>query len=251
MKITSIFENCDYERPFLINESGDSKIELRIELSQLTSVQSRKQRREEMLADIRAELLKYKWIISGLVSVELHWFLSHYQRHETDKSADIDNITKPMLDSLVGENGIIIDDSQIKSIYTQWHAKNQALEGEFLRIWISFSNDFSLLRGQLFFVQYHKAMCTAFDLKRDEIKNLLAIKFIIRNKLRSRKNVKGLSQFSFFPLTYSSFDFHRTRLSGFSGSKIFTIEEINQLCLDLGLTYFRLKKELIKWRLPN
>lgn len=244
MKITSIFENCDYEHPFLINESADSKIELKIELTELTSVQSRKQKKDELLTAIREELLKYKWIIAGQVSIELHWFLSHYQRHETDSSGDMDNITKPMLDSLVGENGIIIDDSQIKAIYTQWHAKNEFLKGSFLRIRISFTNDFSMVRDQLFFVQYHNAMCTAFDIRRDEIKNLLAIKFIIHNKLRSRKLGNKFSLLAFFPLSYSTYDFHRTRLSGFNRSKIFTIKEINQLCVAHGLTYFKLRKEI-------
>jgi hypothetical protein len=184
MKVTSVFENCDYENPFLINESGDSKIELKIELTELVSVQSRKLKKDELLNVIRAELLKYKWIITGQVAIELHWFLSQYQRHETDKSSDMDNITKPMLDSLIGENGIIIDDSQIKGLYTQWHAKNESFKNLFLRIWISFTNDFALTKDQLFFVQYHNAMCSAFDLKRDEIKNLLAVKLIISSKRR-------------------------------------------------------------------
>jgi Holliday junction resolvase RusA-like endonuclease len=187
MDIKSIFENCDYEHQFLVNESANSKIELRMELTQLVSLQSRKSKRDELVKTIASELSKFKWLISGAVSIQFYWYLSHNDRHESDKSADLDNLTKPILDSLVGEDALLIDDCQIKELHIEWISKNESVKTSLLRIWIDFNNDFSLSKSKLFFVQYHNAMCTAFDTDFTELKNILGMKIALSMKIKGRR----------------------------------------------------------------
>lgn len=111
MKIDSIFENCSYENSFLIEEYADSKIELRIEIDELVSLQSKVSKKKALAQLIKDEVKKIKWLITGPLAIEFHWYLSHHERHETDRSADLDNLNKPVLDSLTGEEGIMVDDS--------------------------------------------------------------------------------------------------------------------------------------------
>lgn len=251
MKIESRFENCSYSAPYLVNESGDGKVELEIELETIVSLQSPKAQKDTLTNSIRQELSKYEWLISGLVSIELHWYLSHQDRHETDKGSDLDNMTKPIIDALVGETGLLVDDSQIKSLYVDWISKNQSKRTSLLVIWINFINDFSLNKRQLFFVQYHKAICSMFDVDLNDLKNLIAVKLIIWTKIKSRRLSGAFFGTDQFYLTYSTFDFHRTRLQNFSKTKIFTIFQFNQICKDKGLTFKKLLIEMRKMKLKD
>jgi Holliday junction resolvase RusA-like endonuclease len=252
MTINSICENCDYENQFLINESANSKIELRLELTHLVSLQSRKLKRDELVKSISQELSKFKWQISGAVSIQFYWYLSHYDRHESDKSADLNNLTKPILDALVGEDSLLIDDSQVKELYIEWISKNEDLETSLLRIWIEFNNDFSLKKETLFFVQYYNAMCAAFDTSPADQKNMLGIAVVLWMKRKARRLHSQVPAFNLFSLTYSVFDFHRTRLQKFKKSKILSLDEFKQFCKANGvgfreqMAFMRLLKRSVK-----
>jgi Holliday junction resolvase RusA-like endonuclease len=242
MTINSICENCDYENQFLINESANSRIELRLEITHLVSLQSRKLKRVELVKSISQELSKFKWQISGSVSIQFYWYLSHYDRHETDKGADLDNLTKPILDALVGEDALLIDDSQVKELYIEWISKNEDLETSLLRIWIDFNNDFSLRKDHIFFVQYHNAMCAVFDSDITDSKNIIGIMVVLWMKRKSRKLSGRFPTLNLFPLTYSAFDFHRTRLNKYSKSRIMTLDDFHQQCKKQGLGFAQLMK---------
>lgn len=249
MIIKTTCTNCDYENQFLTKEWADSKIELSVELTELVSRQSRKSKRDALVKTIAEELSKFKWLISGAVSIEFYWYLSHYDRHETDTSADLDNLTKPISDSLIGENAILIDDCQIRELYIEWISKNEAFESSHLNIWINFNNDYSLIKNKLFFVQYHNAMCAAFDTDFSVTKNIFGMKMVLWTKKKWRRIA---AQFpgpgsrmpaQLFTLTFSPFDYHRTRLQKFSKGRILSVKEFNRRCDENGLGF----RELLRF----
>jgi len=134
MKIKIETENCDFDNHFLTEESADSKVILNIEMNRIASLQSRKEIRNEITKLIKNELSKFKWIISGSVLVEFAWYLNAIERQETDRIGDIDNISKPIQDSLTGSNGILIDDAQIRGLYSFWMSRNELISDNLLKI---------------------------------------------------------------------------------------------------------------------
>lgn len=61
-------------------------------------------------------LEEYNYVFTNELNIEITWFtLEQYKIFRSD-SYDIDNIIKPLLDSLVSSGKILIDDSQVSSI---------------------------------------------------------------------------------------------------------------------------------------
>lgn len=251
MKIALLFENCSYENFFLINESASSSIKLDIQLPVIISAQSRKKLVRDYINEIHSELSKIKWLICGSVRVELCWYLEAVERQETDKVGDLDNITKPILDSLTGENGILIDDSQIGSLHSFWISRNESYNHNVLRISIDFNNDSALYKENLHFVQYHNALCLPLNFAKNSFKDLFAAKIVIWGRLMARKSARKInalgSNVDRF-LVVSDYDFHRTRLGGYPADKIINTNDLNKLCIAAGVRFSHL---LTLWRKTN
>jgi Holliday junction resolvase RusA-like endonuclease len=230
MDIQVSFENCDYNNSILFDET-ESKIELHIKLNDLVSMQSRNAKKEELINAIRNKLQAFRWVICGPVYLQFHWYIGHKEKKETDKAADLDNINKPILDSLCGAAGVIIDDSQVKSIITDWIVKNETKEGYYLTIWINFMNDYVVNREKLFFIRYKQAQCLCFDADVNDVRELFATKVYISFK----RNFKSLHPV----LSSDQLEFHRTRLESY-GDKVMSLKDFNNLCLEKGLSYLKL-----------
>ncbi|MEK2607954.1 RusA family crossover junction endodeoxyribonuclease [Pseudomonas shirazensis] len=119
--------NCDQDNHYLIEQMATASVGLELHFDEIVSTQSRLERKRELTQVIQRELSQFKWLISGSVRIEFAWYLHSTQRQETDKVGDLDNITKPILDSLTGPDGILIDDSQIGSVNTFWMSRNEQL----------------------------------------------------------------------------------------------------------------------------
>ncbi len=105
MKVSLHTRNCDAANYYKIEELADAELELRLEFDRIVSIQSQKAARDELCSTIQEQLRPFEWICAGPVNLELLWYLHGTQRQETDKVGDIDNITKPIIDSLTGERG--------------------------------------------------------------------------------------------------------------------------------------------------
>lgn len=228
MEVTSKFENCNYKNPSLMEFGAESKIKLRITFpNHIPSSQSRNMIKEEAIEIIKNETKKYEWIIFGPIWVELTWFLDATNRQETDTTGDLDNITKPILDSLAGADGIFIDDSQTKSIYTRWLSKNAVIPEQILEIEIEYINEDTLTKDGLHFIQYNGPMCFPINLNPQDNEELEIITMFAEAKKMQRKvsgdllanhgvNIESM-------LVAVQKDFHRTRLNGFQADKIFRL----------------------------
>lgn len=237
MKITITTENCDRDNEYLIEESADSVIHIKMEFSLIVTSQSRKVLIDQLKLAIQSELSKFKWIIVGSLLVDIVWYLNALERQETDKVGDIDNITKPIQDALCGPNGIMIDDSQIGGLYSYWMSRNDLLVDNVVIITIKFNNDFVVQKDRLFFVQYSGPICLPFNTDFSNTLELAWLKVAVKHKQKMRilanmASSEGLRGHEI--LVLSQYDFHRTRINGF---KSISLKEFDKKCKDAGLTF--------------
>jgi Holliday junction resolvase RusA-like endonuclease len=235
--------NCDAANYYKIEELASAELELRLEFDRIVSIQSQKKVRDELCSAIQRKLLPFEWICAGPVNLELLWYLHGTQRQETDKVGDIDNITKPIIDSLTGERGLLIDDSQIGSLHTFCNSRNHLTQKDALYIRLQFNNDECLRKDNLVFVQYAGAVCLPINVNFNSIKEMIGALLVIRARLRHRRaadHLKRLGQDMDRMLVVSSWDVHRTRLGGFDNAKIYKLSEFRAKCCESGLSWRRL-----------
>lgn len=232
MKITVENTNCDYTNTYLINELATSYINFTFEFEKIVSRQSKKSIQKNFITKIKAELKKYNWIIISDIQLEIYWYLNATERQETDKIGDLDNITKPLIDSFIGFDGIIVDDSQIASINTLWMSRNDLIEDNIVKIKFTFNNDYSLKKENLIFALYSPPMCTPVNvnlIEKDKLKHIIKL-LEYKSSLSAfaktfKKNGANIDRY----LLVSEWNFHRTRLSGFPNSMIYTLDKLKEL----------------------
>jgi Holliday junction resolvase RusA-like endonuclease len=238
--LTLLTSNCDSFSSFKVEESADSQVEIRIEFDRIVSIQSQKQARDEIRSAIQEKLSSFEWICAGRVNLELLWYLHGPQRQETDKIGDIDNITKPIIDSLTGHQGLLIDDSQIGSIYSFWNSRNHLTQKDCLYIKLNFNNDECLRKENLIFVRYAEAVCLPLNVGFTDVREMIGALALISIRLRNRRAAKRLKRLGADLdrlLVVSSWDIHRTRLNGFSGSAIYTLSDFRAKCCKSGFSW--------------
>lgn len=240
MNITVCTDNCDAAHRYLVEESATSRVELKLEFERIVSVQSKNKVKLELCGAIQAELSKFQWIIAGSVNVEFLWYLHETERQETDKVGDIDNITKPILDALTGPRGILIDDCQIGSLHTFWQSRNHMTTSDALYIRVDFNNDYSLLKDNLFFLQYSGAVCAPINIDIKDHKELLSALFLVKQRRMQRalaSKIKEMGGDVDRMFVASNWEIHRTRLGPFDRSTILSVAELKSKCMEHGLTW--------------
>jgi Holliday junction resolvase RusA-like endonuclease len=248
MRITLSTSNCNSERWYFIEESANSEIEIKLEIDKIISVQSRNNRKVEICEAIQDELSKFKWIVAGSVNVEFLWYLNGVERQETDKVGDIDNITKPILDSLTGERGILIDDSQIGSLHTFWQSRNESIAFNVLYLRISINNDYCLLKENLYFIQYSGPVCVPINIDFSDPTSILfalGLLWARRKHRQCAEKIKKVGCDADRSLVYSEWDIHKTRLHGFDKNQVLSVKCLKQRCYESGFTSKLLKS---MWR---
>lgn len=237
--------NCDQDNQYRLEEIATASVTLELKFDEIVSAQSRSERKQELTQAIQHELSRFKWLIAGSVQIEFAWYLHGLQRQETDKVGDIDNITKPILDALTGSNGILIDDSQIGSVHTFWMSRNEQLSYSVLKLDIQFSNDDCLYKNNLVFIQYWGAMCVAVNVDFVDHRSIHAALFVVRMRKLHRLWARSFRDAGFYAdnaLVLSAWEFHRTRLGGFSRECVLSSGQFKQRALDAGLTWGALRK---------
>lgn len=251
MKVSIETENCDLNHWYLIEESANSEVVLKLEIDQIVSVQSRNEKKNEICKAIHDELSKFSWIVAGSVNVEFVSYLHGVERQETDKVGDIDNITKPILDSLTGANGILIDDSQIGSLHTFWQSRNESIAFNVLYIRISINNDTCLKKTNLYFIQYAGAICLPINIDFNDPLSILAALVTLKARKKHRaaaKKIKILGGNVDHIFVNSDWDVHKTRLNGFDKSYILSEQKLKDKCCMHGFNWTLLRS---LWKLTK
>ena len=96
-----------------------------------------------------------QYLLSGEVQLEVEWYIHERERYETDRSPDVDNILKPILDGISGPDGLLINDCQVQAIDCRWI--DQAEESQSLFVRVRFMSDEWAPKKQLAFVHCSRA----------------------------------------------------------------------------------------------
>ncbi|AAM38783.1 RusA family crossover junction endodeoxyribonuclease [Xanthomonas citri pv. citri] len=240
VRVELVTENCDSSSIYKLEELASAEIKIRLEFDRIVSVQSQKSARDELCSNIRRSLQDFNWICAGQVNLELLWYLHATQRQETDKIGDIDNITKPIIDALTGEKGLLIDDSQIGSMHSFWNSRNHQTEKDVLILRIKFNNDECLKKESLTFIQYSSAVCLPMNVDFRSMRDILgALAVIMFRRGQRRLAAEFRRQGNDFDraLVNSTWEFHRTRLGGMDPARIYRLREFLVKCYEHGLTW--------------
>lgn len=84
------------------------------------SAQNKSQKKSEYKQEIQRVTSVSKYIIAGTCWVAIDYYCNHVKRIKNPGVYDIDNIIKPTLDSLVGLNGVILDDVLVDRVTVNW-----------------------------------------------------------------------------------------------------------------------------------
>ncbi|WP_158617784.1 RusA family crossover junction endodeoxyribonuclease [Corallococcus sp. CA049B] len=183
--------------------------------SPVASVQSSKEKLKIFQSAIRAQTAQYKYLLSGDVRLEITCFLDKEKRHESDASADLDNILKPMLDSLAGPEGILIDDSQIRSLGIKWLSSSSS--DDFVDLDFEFLDSDYIPKDGLVFVNLDRALYLPVNtgLPRADQRIYWLLMLCLFRGAKVLKQLTGNYNISHGAMMAQR-KFHRTRLKGFT-----------------------------------
>jgi Holliday junction resolvase RusA-like endonuclease len=178
------------------------------------SQQSKRSEKDKFAALIRQQMGACAYLLSGDVSVDIEWLVHEQRRYESDAAPDVDNILKPLLDTLCGPDGVLIDDCQVQAVSCRWI--DWTNWSEQVQIRVRFQSDDWLPKAGFFFVHLGQGLC--FPLNRDLCPNaLLLLVEHINGMLVARNTLMklGLDYYAANGIMSVQRVFHRSRLRGF------------------------------------
>jgi Holliday junction resolvase RusA-like endonuclease len=88
------------------------------------SIQNKQENKDKLKHKIHKITDKSMYILTDTCFIDIDYFCNYYKRYKNHGSYDIDNIIKPILDSLNGMEGLIIDDYLFDRVSVNWIDKN-------------------------------------------------------------------------------------------------------------------------------
>lgn len=178
------------------------------------SVQSSKAVRDAYLAVIRDKLSKFKFVLTGQLTLDVTWLVSAKSRYETDAKADIDNCLKPIIDAFTGPEGLFIDDCQLKGLYICWRHIQSGEEQ--LKFTFKFDPDQWCEKDGLAFVTLEKGLCCPVNMTwPKQLRESWVEALRVGEGFKGRLEQLGVSYLYLAGMTGGSQPFHRTRTGGF------------------------------------
>lgn len=84
------------------------------------SLQSKSAKKREFKEFVSSIVKEAGFLLSGDVKIIIEWRVTEQHRYENSSAYDVDNIVKPLLDSMSGPDGVLVDDNQVQSIECYW-----------------------------------------------------------------------------------------------------------------------------------
>ncbi len=122
------------------------------------SLQSSSDNKNNLRRIIKEIISEAEYYLSGDVHIDIQWYIHEQKRYESSSSADVDNIIKPLIDSISGKEGILIDDNQVQSINCRWIDYPESSK-EKTEIIIQFVPNEHIRKSTVYFVEYKNALC--------------------------------------------------------------------------------------------
>lgn len=160
---------------FNLEDFANGKINFEINI-QPVSLQNNTKKKKAFKDKIQKITKTSEFIITNTVWVHVDYYCSHIRRFKNPGIYDMDNIIKPILDSLCGLNGIILDDVLADRITINWiDSKIERIE-----ITAEYPNLSFLKKQDLVILRSHSNWCypiskTLFEIS--EISKLLSLYF--------------------------------------------------------------------------
>jgi Holliday junction resolvase RusA-like endonuclease len=179
-----------------------------------SSIQAKKEKRDEYIASIKKQLNSYQFILTGEIILNITWLIPTKSRYETDGSADIDNCIKPIIDALTGKDGLFVDDCQIRGLYICW--RHITSEDERLIFELEFDADSFSQKSKLAFVQLDKGLCTPVNIDWPKSARVLWGSYLKSTKaFKDALERLGVDYPAVAGFLGNSRPFHATRIKGF------------------------------------
>jgi Holliday junction resolvase RusA-like endonuclease len=147
------------------------------------SLQSNRENKDAVTKAIQMITSTSEIILTGDIQVVISWYINEDKRYETNDSPDIDNIIKPILDSLTGPNGIMVNDCQIQSVHCYWCERYIGLEH--IEIEIKYEADMFEEKKSLAFVNVKNGLCMPININIEPASQKLLLD-IFEKQLKSR-----------------------------------------------------------------
>lgn len=178
------------------------------------SIQASSDAKRRVTEMVRAQTRPLRWLLDDAVNVEIEWAIHERYRWETDAGADLDNILKPLIDAFTGPEGILVDDSLIKSLAVAWYSTTA--DQPQMRVRFRFDPDHFLPKERLVFMRVQDALCYPVPAEIREGPGLAIWIAAIKGALATRNALEGLTS-SYYPARYvlpAGF-IHRSRVTKF------------------------------------
>lgn len=178
------------------------------------SIQAKKITKDQLASAIWKITEPLNYIFLGDLQIEIEWFAAPKLRFESDKSPDIDNIVKPIIDALCGSKGLLIDDCQLQSCLSYWMYNYDGNEKFIIRL--KYVESEWTFKKDLAFIQFDNALCLPLELglPKEAIKLMMEA---YRKGFEARKQLTMLNIHDSYTRgilpTYRVF--HRTRIKDF------------------------------------
>lgn len=178
------------------------------------SVQANSATRTAFVECIRLLTRACPFVITTDVTVDIEWFVSQQERYESDATADVDNIIKPVLDALSGPDGLIVNDCQVQAVISYWMDPISSGQEIRVRIRTPFEK-FRFPKRSIQFVQLGRALCFPFDMSYPRELRLDLLRHVEKMLLtRDRMRSEFGEEIASLVLPLQRL-FHRTRVAGF------------------------------------
>lgn len=168
-------------------------------LSEPVSLQNKESKKKLLREKIQEITKECPEIITGHCWIHIDYFCKNIKRLKNPSAYDMDNLIKPILDSLCGYDGILIDDSLVDRVEINWIDKNGNDEFE---ISIEHSFLFSCEKKSLYFYK-HGNWCFPTELPNLESKEAIISIFAIWDLIKTEEDYQKfwgmLPQHNFLP----------------------------------------------------
>jgi Holliday junction resolvase RusA-like endonuclease len=121
------------------------------------SVQGGKVKKDALLEEVLRQTRDFQYLLTGDMALDIEWMIHEHERYETDRSPDIDNIWKPLIDSFCGPQGVLIDDCQVQSVAMRWI--DWTFDRQEINVRMKFHSDEWMRKAGLYFVHHRRALC--------------------------------------------------------------------------------------------
>lgn len=163
------------------------------------SLQNKEDKKKKLKDKIHFITKQCPYIITCFCWVHIEYRCNNVKRIKNLSSYDMDNLIKPILDSLVGIDGIILDDSLFNSVEINWQDKNGDDEFE---IQIEYPEFLYSLKNTLFFLKQGQ-WCFPCNCNDEFFMQVVSQYFSVWNKILSEEdyyeNIGNLPYHNFLP----------------------------------------------------